>query len=108
MKKCNNVYTKFPNVLLEYLMSADLNAAEMKVVLCIARNTYGNHDVQCEMSVGDIQKATNISKRYLQDMIKSLLSKSILIEIKKATSTTPRCLAINHCYEVEIKRQEKI
>ncbi len=101
MNKNNYVYAKFPNELLEYIMCSDLNAAEIKVVLCIARNTYGKRVTECKMSVGDIQKATNISKRYLHDIIKSLISKSILVETEKATSTTPRCIAINDCFQNE-------
>ena len=84
-----------------FITTTDLNAAEIKVVLCIARNTYGKRVTECKMSVGDIQKATNMSKRYLQEITKSLISKSILVETEKATPTTPRCIAINDCFKSE-------
>lgn len=99
MNKNSYIYAKFPNELLEYIMCSDLNAAEIKVVLCIARNTYGKRVTECKMSVGDIQRATNISESHLVKMIKRLIKKSILIEIKKATPTTPRCIAINNCFQ---------
>ncbi len=82
-----------------FITTTDLNAAEIKVVLCIARNTYGKRVTECKMSVGDIQKATNMSKRYLQEITKSLIS--ILVETEKATPTTLRCIAINDCFKSE-------
>ena len=102
----NQTFTKFPNELLEHIMCSKLNASEIKILLCVVRYTYGFHREQHELSQSFIQKATNISKRHLQEMTKSLISKSILIETKKATPITPRCLAINPNFDFISKLNE--
>ncbi len=102
----NQTFTKFPNELLEHIMCSKLNASEIKILLCVVRYTYGFHRDQHELSQSFIQKATNISKRHLQEMTKSLISKSILIETKKATPITPRRLAINPNFDFISKLNE--
>ncbi len=102
----NQTFTKFPNELLEHIMCSKLNASEIKILLCVVRYTYGFHREQHELSQSFIQKATDISKRHLQEMTKSLISKSILIETKKATPITPRWLAINPNFDFISKLNE--
>lgn len=96
----NQTFTKFPNELLERIMCSKLNAAEIKILLCVVRYTYGFHREQHELSQSFIQNATDTSESHSTKMIQRLIKKSILIETKKATSTTPRCLAINPDFDV--------
>lgn len=91
----NQTFTKFPNELLEHIMCSKLNASEIKILLCVVRYTYGFHREQHQLSVSFIQKATDLSYNNVQKAVQHLIEKSILIETKKYTPTTPRCIAIN-------------
>lgn len=91
----HQTFTKFPNELLENIMCSKLKATEIKVLLCVARYTYGFHREQHQLSVSFIQKATDLSYHNVQKAVQHLIEKSILIETRRYTPTTPRCIAIN-------------
>ena len=91
----NQTFTKFPNELLENIMCSKLKATEIKILLCVIRYTYGFHREQHQLSVSFIQKATDLSYNNVQKAVQHLIEKSILIETRKYTPTTPRCIAIN-------------
>ena len=91
----NQTFTKFPNELLENIMCSKLTATEIKILLCVIRYTYGFHREQHQLSVSFIQKATDLSHNNVQKAIQLLIEKAILIETRKYTPTTPRCIAIN-------------
>ena len=91
----NQTFTKFPNELLENIMCSKLKATEIKILLCVIRYTYGFHREQHQLSVSFIQKATDLSHNNVQKAIQLLIEKAILIETRKYTPTTPRCIAIN-------------
>lgn len=53
-------YTQVPNDLFESLM-CDMGEAELKVVLCVCRMTFGYHRVRATLGIGDIRKMSGLS-----------------------------------------------
>lgn len=84
-----NQYTpntaSIPNILFDYWMEK-LSPAEFKVLMCIARKTYGwrkNHDY---ISLSQIEKMTGLSRKGVVKNINSLTKYNLIIKIKSKSS----------------------
>ena len=89
-----------PNILFDYWMY-QLNSSEFKVLMCIARKTYGWHKNSDSISVKQIEKMTGLSRNGILNSIKGLTAHDLLIKIKSKTSDgddAPNQYTINiHC-----------
>lgn len=54
-------YTQTPNLVFD--LAKDMSAAELRVTLAIARETFGYHRKQVKLTVGDLVEATKLSRR---------------------------------------------
>ena len=74
-----------PNILFDYWMNI-LTPAEFKVLMCIARKTYGWHKEFDLISLKQIEKMTGLSRKGIVKNIDVLMSHGLLIKIKSKTS----------------------
>ncbi len=92
----NKGFTKFPNELLEKLMTADLSAREYRVLLSVIRYTLGFHTEGGEpFSVSTLCKMTGMLRPNVSKAIKSLIDRNILLECIEPGFNSARVLAIN-------------
>lgn len=91
-------YTKFANELLEAMVKTRIPGQELRIVLFIARKTYGYGRKQDQISYGQIAKATDIPRTRVIQHIKSLVSKMVLGSLNNGTRQ-PVTLWINKDYE---------
>ena len=89
MKKIQSPnYTQIPNVILgnkegkEYIpgILADLDGAKLKVLMVIARFTFGFHRDSVRISFRDIEKMTGLSLRGVQYAVDDLIKKNLVIQ----------------------------
>lgn len=73
-----------PNVLFDYWMDK-LSPAEFKVLMCIARKTYGWHKDVDKISIKQIEKMTGLSRKGIIKNIEVLMLHNLLIKIKSKT-----------------------
>ena len=92
-------YTRIANELMEELIRRDFNGSQMKVILCLIRNTYGYGRKECDFSVGFICKNTGIDKRNVIAILKSLIDGRVFNITGASTFTQPRRIALNKNYE---------
>ena len=85
----NNAYvpntSSIPNILFDYWMYV-LTPAEFKVLMCIARKTYGWHKVVDRISLNQIEKMTGLSRFGIVKNVESLISHGLVIKFKSKTS----------------------
>lgn len=91
-----------PNILFDYWMNV-LTPAEFKVLMCIARKTYGCHK-DCELiSLKKIEKMTGLHKSGIIKNIDRLMDAGLLNKFKPKTSNgddVPNKYGINvYCVE---------
>lgn len=74
------MYTKFPNELLDWLLakSPELTKREIVVLLAIIRNTIGWHREECRLSCRFLEKATGLDHSNANKTIKSLEDKGLI------------------------------
>lgn len=85
----NEHYTKFPNLLFDWLLakSSSLSKRELVVMLAVIRNTIGWHREKAELSCRYIANATGIAPSHISMTVKELASKGlILIDRSKMTT----------------------
>jgi phage replication O-like protein O len=76
--KPNKNFTRIPNTMLESLAASDLMPSEYKLVLAVARKTYGfNKDVD-RISVSQLMQITGLSRRGIVYAMQNLEAKNIL------------------------------
>lgn len=66
-------YTKVPNDLMEVLLSDALNDSERRILVCIARQTYGFNKEFDQISLSQFQKTTHLSRMTVIATIKRLV-----------------------------------
>ncbi len=74
-----NTYTKVPNSLIEALLDYHLNATEHKIVLFIARMTYGWNREKALISYTSLSKRLKVDLRYIKRLVKSLKDDRVII-----------------------------
>ena len=88
-------FTGIPNDLLEALFGTGLSANDMRVVLAIARYTYGYRRDFADMSAQFIANATGLRRDVAGRCVRSLVKCGIVKAYKTDTSTSPKKLGIN-------------
>lgn len=79
-------YTQIPNVLVDEYMKT-LNGSEYKIIIAIARKTFGWHKEYDRISYSQISEITGISsKETINKALKILLEKNYIIAIKNNQS----------------------
>jgi phage replication O-like protein O len=82
--ECN--YTSIPNVIFDYWMEV-LTPAEFKVLLCICRKTFGWHKYEDKISLKQIEKLTNLSRKGIIKCISKLVEFQLVIKISTLTES---------------------
>ncbi len=88
-------FTRFPNFILEQLMSFDLSGREFKIVLAVIRKTYGFHKTAEELSLKTLSKLTGINKGDISTVVNSLMEREIIFEIEKPDFFSGRTITLN-------------
>ena len=96
--QCENGYTKIANELLEALLNHRIPGQEMRVILTIARMTYGFNKKSDQISYGQIAQMTDIPRRRVIEHVQSLVSKKALGSVNNGTRK-PLTMWINKNYE---------
>jgi phage replication O-like protein O len=85
----NNNYipntSAIPNILFDYWMFR-LTPAEFKVLLCIARKTYGWHKDVDKISITQIEKMTGLSRKGITQNLESLIEVGLILKIKSKSA----------------------
>ena len=74
-----------PNVLFDYWMNK-LSPAEFKVLMCIARKTYGFHKGVDRISLAQIRKMTGLSVKGIIQNIETLIGHKLVNKLKSKTA----------------------
>jgi len=96
--QCENGYTRIANELLDALCALRICGQELRVVLFVARKTYGYQKKQDKLSYGQIAAATNIPRKRVAEHVKTLCNKNIL-SILNNGDRKPLTMWINKDYE---------
>jgi len=72
-------FTKWSNELLEAIIQYPFTANEYAVMLFIGRNTYGYGEKTINLRVSKIAEGSNISKKVISRVLRSLLSSSCIL-----------------------------
>lgn len=75
----NGNFTRIANAILDSLVSAQISGSELRIVLAVIRKTYGYQKKEDSISLSQLQKITNISKRNIIYLLQNLEAKKILI-----------------------------
>ncbi len=77
-------FTQLPNIFCDYWMGV-LTPAEFKVLICVARKTFGWSKTKDTISLRQIQSCTNLSKEGIIKCLKSLEEHGLINKIKSKT-----------------------
>jgi len=77
-------YTQVPNCFFDYWM-AQLSHAEFKVLMCVARKTFGWHKTSDGISLSQIVKMTGTSKQGAINAINIIISKGLIEKTRNAS-----------------------
>ncbi len=80
-----NGYTALANELLEAIIKAGLNGAELAILFYVARKTYGFNKKQDAISITQFEKALPFTRRAITRALKSLQVVNILTLVNKGT-----------------------
>jgi len=81
--QCENGYTRIANELLDALIKSCPGGSQGSVLLAVIRKTYGFHKKEDSISISQIQKATNLSRRAVIYATQNLEAKRMLIVKRK-------------------------
>jgi len=73
-------YTRFAHELLESIMFNDFSKREMKLILAIARKTYGWHKKWDRIDLGQFCGMTNLKKNHISTTLKDLVEKNVVLK----------------------------
>ncbi len=93
-----NGYTPIANELLEAIYSAEFNATQLKIVLCIMRYTYGFSRKEHGLSISFLATGTGVSKRYIIFELQRLIDSNVVTVVQTQIGTKARILKINKRY----------
>lgn len=91
-------YTRFANELLEALIELRIPGQELRIVLAIARKTYGWGKKSDTISYGQLSKMTGVPRARVIEHVKNLVSKKILGSHNNGTRQ-PLTIWINKNFE---------
>lgn len=95
-------YTKMPNQILQPLLMINLQSYEIRILLAIARKTYGFNKDKDYINQRQLKKLTGIKQPHISRTLKSLLEKKMIIKNGKE-------LAIQKNYKLwEITEKETL
>lgn len=92
-----------PNVIFDYWMSR-LSPAEFKVLMCVARKTYGWHKIKDAISLTQMEKMSGLSRFGIGKCLKTLIEKNLVIKIK---NKTPKGDDDTSIYEINVNCMEE-
>ena len=95
--QCENGFTRIANELLEAILLKRIPGQELRVVLFVARKTYGFGKKADRISYGQIAKATGIPRTRVIMHMQSLVSKKVLGSLNNGTRQ-PSTIWINKDY----------
>lgn len=93
MYKNSDNYTKIQNSILDALIANRISGRECQIVLFIIRKTNGYHKECDDISMGQISKATGISRSKVSSILTSLCEKNIITVTQKG-NTKINCLSL--------------
>ncbi|SET71690.1 phage replication protein O [Lacrimispora sphenoides] len=88
-------YTRVANELLEAVFHADFNGAQIRVLLCLIRNTYGYGRKECEFSNSFVANGTGLNKKSVALVINSLQEGNVITVTQQPTYTSPKKVKLN-------------
>ena len=87
-------FTALPNSILKILMSS-FTIAETRILLTIARYTYGYNRDRASLPLAFISSEVGISKTNVAKSVRSLINRKIITVYSKATYTRSKVIGIN-------------
>lgn len=99
-----NGYTPIANELLEAIYKTEFTATELKIILLVARCTYGFSRKEYTLSLSYIARGIGVSKRYVSSSVSKLIEDNVLRIVKEHTDTQSRIIKINKNYETWLNR----
>ncbi|WP_312448234.1 conserved phage C-terminal domain-containing protein [Lacrimispora sp.] len=90
-------YTRVANELLEAVFHADFNGAQIRILLCLIRNTYGYGRKECEFSNSFVAKGTGLNKKSVALVMNSLQEGKVITVTQQPTYTSPKKVKLNKC-----------
>ena len=99
-----NGYTPIANELLEAIYKTEFTATELKIILLVARYTYGFSRKEYTLSLSYIARGIGVSKRYVSSSVSKLIEDNVLQIVKEHTDTQSRVIKINKNYETWLSR----
>ncbi len=88
-------YTRIANELLEAVSHADFNGAQLRILFCLIRNTYGFGRKECDFSNSFVAKGTGLSKSSIIAVINSLQEGKVIVVTQQSTFNSPRKVKLN-------------
>ncbi|MDR0925936.1 MAG: conserved phage C-terminal domain-containing protein [Hungatella sp.] len=88
-------YTRIANELLEAVSRADFNGAQLRILFCLIRNTYGFGRKECDFSNSFVAKGTGLSKSSIIAVINSLQEGKVIVVTQQSTFNSPRKVKLN-------------
>lgn len=88
-------YTRIANELLEAVSHADFNGAQLRILFCLIRNTYGFGRKECDFSNSFVAKGTGLSKSSIIAVINSLQEGKVIVITQQSTFNSPRKVKLN-------------
>lgn len=82
-------HTRIAHPILEAFALAPFNAAQLKVLMVIVRETYGWQRKDAPISLGAFAAATGAHKSTVQRALESLVSEGVVVVVAPATFTAP-------------------
>jgi phage replication O-like protein O len=91
-------FTKIPNLILDQIMP-ELSKAELKILLCICRKTYGWQKERDRISRSQFKEMTKLGKNNIEVALKSLKEMGIITKTESANKYDIACYEINLNYQ---------
>lgn len=95
----DNGHTRIANELLEAIYRSGFNGSQASILLLVIRYTYGFQRKSHDLSLTFISNATGIHKSKVQEYVKTLIEKNVIIVYSEATFNKPKEIGINKNYE---------
>lgn len=82
-------YTRIAHPILEALALAPFNAAQLKVLLVVIRETYGWQQKDAAISYTRLEAATGLHRDTVRNALRSLIREGVVIVVREATFSEP-------------------
>lgn len=94
-----NGWTAFSNELLQAVIAYPFTAAEMKIVMKIARDTYGYSRKKAQISFGEISVSCCVDRRSVIRLVQGLVAKKVLFIQETPGARASNVLGLNKNYD---------